>query len=164
MAPRDRGAGLTQLKYGVWSAFVGICRPVPRFRGGVVARSGHDLVGALACQHRECIVRRFWPEFQQDGSPRGGGSCPRMGLLFSVGLIPIGMPMWLRWWMALVARWGRSRSQRREPGISVWSARRSRVQRARNRSSSNVGGRRWGSRRCISRRTRVSPWVNHQAT
>ena len=28
VALRDRGAGLTQLKSGAWSAFVGICRPV----------------------------------------------------------------------------------------------------------------------------------------
>ena len=34
----------------------------PRSGGRVLARSGHDLVGALACQHRECIVCRFWPE------------------------------------------------------------------------------------------------------
>ena len=33
VAPRDRGAGLTQLKFGVWCAFVGICRPVPPVRG-----------------------------------------------------------------------------------------------------------------------------------
>ena len=95
------------------------CPPV---RGEGLARSGHDLVGALACQHRECIVCRFWPEpLWKDGSPRGGGSCPRMGLLFSVGLIPIGIRMWGRWWMALVGCWVRSRSQRRHPGIGVWS-------------------------------------------
>ena len=33
VAPRDRGAGLTQLKFGVWCAFVGICRPVPPVTG-----------------------------------------------------------------------------------------------------------------------------------
>ena len=33
VAPRDRGAGLTQLKFGVWIAFVGICRPVPPVPG-----------------------------------------------------------------------------------------------------------------------------------
>lgn len=33
VAPLDRGAGLTQLKSGVWSAFLGICRPVPPVRG-----------------------------------------------------------------------------------------------------------------------------------
>ena len=31
----------------------------PRSGGRVLARSGHDLVGALACQHLECIVCRF---------------------------------------------------------------------------------------------------------
>ena len=29
-APRDRGAGLTQLKFGAFVALLGICRPVPR--------------------------------------------------------------------------------------------------------------------------------------
>ena len=29
VAPRDRGAGLTQAKSGACVAFVGICRPVP---------------------------------------------------------------------------------------------------------------------------------------
>ena len=41
--------------------------------------------------------------------------------MFSVGLIPIGISMWGRWWIALVVCWVRSRSQRREPGMSVWS-------------------------------------------
>ena len=63
VAPRDRGAGLTQTE--IWRVVrlcgdLSACSPGPG--GGVVARSGCDLVGALACQHRECIVRRFWPE------------------------------------------------------------------------------------------------------
>ena len=33
VAPCDRGAGLTPVKSGVWSAFPRICRPVPLVRG-----------------------------------------------------------------------------------------------------------------------------------
>ena len=40
--------------------------------------------------------------------------------MFLVGLIPIGTPTLRRWWMASVGCWGRSRSQRRKPGISGW--------------------------------------------
>ena len=46
--PLGRGAGLTRLKSGLWIAFVGICRPVPRSREErVSAGSGCDLIGAL---------------------------------------------------------------------------------------------------------------------
>ena len=35
VAPWTGGAGLTRLKFGVWIAFVGICRPVPPVKGRV---------------------------------------------------------------------------------------------------------------------------------
>ena len=61
----------------------------PRSGGRVLARSGHDLVGALACQHRECIVCRLpflagtpfgkTVVHGEVGRVRGSGCCFRWG-------------------------------------------------------------------------------------
>ena len=95
------------------------CPPGPG-KSGVSAPSGCDLIGALASQHRECTVHRFLPEPRNKSSAleEVRWSCREIGLMCSVGSIPIDDTHVAAEVDTAGPCWGQSRSQRRELGNS----------------------------------------------